>query len=97
MAIIQGICPPSRETWELGLAIWKFFPVVSLPRCRDRVAIDNESKEMLTGCAVHGSAMAHELVRHGQDIGGIALQHPRQDRLVHHGSTGLHHTALYHV
>jgi hypothetical protein len=29
MALIEGICPPSRETWELVMAVWKFFPVVS--------------------------------------------------------------------
>ena len=28
MAIIEGVCPPSRVNWELALAIWKFFPVV---------------------------------------------------------------------
>lgn len=36
MALIPGILPPSRETWELVSYYWQFFPLVGLARaCSD--------------------------------------------------------------
>lgn len=36
MAIIQGVLPPSRETYELVLGIWKFFPLVCINHLRSK-------------------------------------------------------------
>lgn len=41
--------------------------------------------------------MGHRLLPDGQNVHGIALQHPRQDRVGDDGGAGVYDALVYHV
>jgi len=46
---------------------------------------------------VHTLPMGHRLLPDGQNVHGIALQHPRQDRVGDDGGAGVYDALVYHV
>ena len=91
MSIIPTWCPPSREHWELVTFLWQFFPIVRYAIRSVSMSFTNKSY------AVHPVPMARQILSHGQDLNGIYVQPPGQDRLGYYGGAWFHHATVLDV
>lgn len=95
MAIMPGLLPPSRETWETACTLFKFFPVVSAQFTAGRcyVVCMTDSCFPLDHCVSMGSG----LVSAGQNVDRVSFQYLRQMGMGYDGVRGLHDASLHHV